>query len=55
MAFPRALALAEAGWTEMTHRDWNSFVVRMYPNLTDLMKCGVSVRVPFEIVTRGKR
>ena len=55
MAFPRALALAEAGWTEMTHRDWNSFVVRMYPNLTDLMKCGVSVRVPFEIVTRVKR
>lgn len=52
MAFPRALALAEAGWTEMPQRDWESFVTRMYPNLTDLMKCGVSVRVPFEIVKR---
>lgn len=52
MAFPRALALAEAGWTEMTHRNWESFVTRMYPNLTDLMRCGVSVRVPYEIVKR---
>ena len=52
MAFPRAFALAEAGWTELEKRDWNSFKIRMYPNLTDLMKCGVSVRVPFEIVER---
>ena len=52
MAFPRALALAEAGWTEMPGRDWESFVARMYPNLTDLMRCGVSVRVPYEIVKR---
>ena len=52
MAFPRALALAEAGWTEMSARNWESFVTRIYPNLTDLMKCGVSVRVPYEIVKR---
>lgn len=52
MTFPRAFALAEAGWTQLEHRDWDSFKVRMYPNLTDLMKCGVSVRVPFEIVER---
>lgn len=52
MTFPRAFALAEAGWTELAHRDWQSFKVRMFPNLTDLMKCGVSVRVPFEIVER---
>lgn len=52
MAFPRAFALAEAGWTEMDNRDWESFKERMYPNLTDLMKCGVSVRVPYEIVVR---
>lgn len=25
MAFPRALALAEAGWTEMPRRSWESF------------------------------
>mgnify|MGYP003303099072 CR=1 FL=1 len=52
MAFPRALALAEAGWTDMAHRSWESFVSRMFPNLADLMRCGVSVRVPFEVVER---
>lgn len=54
MAYPRAFALVEAGWTEMEHRSWDSFKTRIYPNLTDLMKCGVSVRVPFEIVERKK-
>lgn len=52
MAFPRALALAEAGWTPMENRGWESFKQRLYPNLTDLMKSGVSFRVPFEIVER---
>lgn len=52
MTYPRALALAEAGWTQMEYRSWDSFKTRMYPNLTDLMKRGVSVRVPFEIVNR---
>lgn len=52
MAYPRGLALAEAGWTEMEHRDWKSFKQRLYPNLMNLMKKGVSVRVPFEIVDR---
>lgn len=50
MAFPRALALAEAGWTEMPQRSWESFKQRILPNLTDLMKSGVSFRVPFEIM-----
>lgn len=52
MAFPRALALSEAGWTQMDNRDWESFKQRMYPNLYELMKDGVSFRVPFEIVER---
>lgn len=52
MAFPRALALAEAGWTPMENRNWESFKERLYPNLNDLMKSGVSFRVPFEIVER---
>ena len=52
MSFPRALALAEAGWTQMEHRSWDSFKKRMYPNLYLLMREGVSVRVPFEIVER---
>ena len=52
MAFPRAMALAEAGWTEMPHRNWESFKTRLFPNLYDLIKSGVSVRVPYEIVEK---
>lgn len=49
MTYPRAFALAEAAWTQMEHRSWESFKERIYPNITLLMKSGVSVRVPFEI------
>ena len=49
MAFPRALALAEAGWSNMNRRDWNSFRSRLAPVLSSLMTAGVSFRVPFEI------
>lgn len=49
MAFPRALALAEAGWSQMENRSWESFRKRIYPHLSDLMRKGVSFRVPFEI------
>lgn len=52
MAFPRALALAEAGWTEMPQRNWECFKQRLLPNLTDLIRSGVSVRVPFEIYSK---
>lgn len=51
MTYPRALALAEAGWTEPDNRSWESFKQRLYPNLTELMQQGVSFRVPFEIAT----
>jgi hexosaminidase len=36
----------------MSQRSWDSFKARMYPNLYDMMKQGVSVRVPFEVVKR---
>ena len=52
MAYPRAFALAEAGWTQMKFRNWESFKQRLYTNLTNLMKKGVSVRVPFEIADK---
>lgn len=55
MAYPRGLALAEAGWTQMGHRNWDSFRSRMYPNLMDMMKKGVSVRVPFEVAPLSSR
>ncbi len=49
MFFPRGLAIAEAGWSELPNRNWQSFKERLYPNLYELMKAGVSFRVPFEI------
>lgn len=52
MTYPRAFALAEAGWTEMSHRNWKSFKERLYPNLLNLIKEGVSVRAPYEITQR---
>ena len=52
MAFPRAKAIAEAGWSNMEQRSWESFKQRIYPNITEMMKDGISVRVPFEIVER---
>ena len=52
MTFPRAMAIAEAGWSNMEQRSWESFKQRIYPNIMDMMKSGVSVRVPFEIIDR---
>ena len=52
MAFPRGMAIAEAGWSNMEQRSWESFKQRIFPNIMDMMKSGVSVRVPFEITTR---
>ena len=49
MFFPRGLAIAEAGWSRMEQRSWESFKTRLLPNLTNLMKLGISFRVPFEI------
>lgn len=52
MTYPRGMAIAEAGWSAMEHRSWDSFKERIYPNIVELMKSGVSVRVPFEIIGR---
>ena len=52
MAFPRAMGIAEAGWSNMEQRGWESFKQRIYPNIMEMMKSGVSVRVPFEIIER---
>lgn len=52
MAFPRSMAIAEAGWSNMEQRSWESFKERIYPNMMDMMKSGISIRVPFEIIKR---
>lgn len=49
MTYPRGLAIAEAGWSPMSRRDWNSFRDRMWHNVSDLMQSGYSVRAPFEV------
>ncbi|MBO7271944.1 MAG: family 20 glycosylhydrolase, partial [Bacteroidaceae bacterium] len=43
MTFPRGMAIAEAGWSNMENRSWESFKKRIYPNIMDMMKSGVSV------------
>lgn len=47
-AFPRALALVEAGWTPMDRRSWENFKVRAAPVVRDLRKNGVPARWPSE-------
>lgn len=48
MTYSRALAIAESGWSEPGRRSWEGFRERMLPNIYDMMRSGVSVRVPFE-------
>ena len=49
MTFPRALALSEAGWTQMSMRSWDSFKFRLFPVLNTLKNRGVNYRVPSEL------
>lgn len=46
MAWPRALALAEATWSTKEARDWNSFAARLPAALRTLGSLGVNYRVP---------
>lgn len=46
--YPRALALAEAGWSDMKNRNWENFKSRVVVNLQFLLDMGVNYEVPFE-------
>jgi hexosaminidase len=46
MAYPRALALAEVGWSPKSARDWNSFRARLLPRLFALDRLDVNYRFP---------
>lgn len=48
MTYPRALAIAEAGWTPAERRDAAGFTERMWPVVADMMRRGVPVRAPYE-------
>ena len=41
-AYPRAIALAEAGWSARQNRSWEGFIERLRPTLTDMMRRGVT-------------
>lgn len=49
MTYPRALALAEIGWTTLPRRDWASFVHRLPLVLDELLRSGIPYRPPFEV------
>ena len=42
MAYPRALALAEAGWTQMKYHDWKSFKQRLEKTIRKYSLCSSS-------------
>lgn len=47
-AYPRAMAFAEAGWSQMKNRDWNDFKQRLLINLSFLLQKGINYRPPYE-------
>lgn len=46
-AYPRAIALAEAGWSPQDKRSWESFLKRMQPMAKDMMRRGISFSMEF--------
>lgn len=41
-AYPRAIALAEAGWTKQQNRSWEGFLTRLKPTMKDMMRRGIT-------------
>ncbi len=46
-AYPRAIALAEAGWSPQEKRSWESFLKRMRPMAKDMMRRGISFSMEY--------
>lgn len=46
-AYPRALALAEVGWTAGNRRSWDDFVKRLSPVLKDMMRRGITFSMQY--------
>lgn len=47
-AYPRAIALAEVGWSAAEHRSWDSFIIRLKANLRDMMRRGITFSMELE-------
>lgn len=41
-AYPRAIALAEVGWSKQQNRQWDDFLVRLKPTMKDMMRRGIT-------------
>ncbi len=46
-AYPRAQALAEAGWSLQKNRSWEGFMHRLKPTLTEMVRRGISHSMTF--------
>ena len=46
-AYPRALALAEAGWSMQKNRSWEGFLSRLKPTLEDMMRRGITFSMEY--------
>ncbi len=41
-AYPRAIALSEAGWSKAENKSWSGFLTRLHPALKDMMRRGIT-------------
>ena len=55
MTYPRALALSEAGWTQMPQRNWNEFTQKIDVQLKYLLHQGVNFRPPVELYEKPQQ
>ena len=46
MAFPRALALSEAGWSQQKNRDYQNFLIRLERISRDMHRRGICTANP---------
>lgn len=47
-AYPRAIALAEVGWSQQKNRSWESFLTRVKPTIKDMMRRGITCSLELE-------
>jgi hexosaminidase len=54
-AYPRAIALAEVGWSQPSKRSWASFCKRLQPLLADMMHRGLPFSMEYEGGEKGRK
>ena len=47
-AYPRAIALAEVGWSKQQSRSWEGFLTRLKPTMKDMMRRGITCSLEIE-------